>query len=493
MANGEGRILQGKYDLLSQLGAGGMGSVWLARDLMLERKVALKELLKHSNNGPDRAERRTRVLSEARAMARVIHPAIVKIYDVFRDDDDDPWIVMEYIRGRSLAQLIEQGTLDERTVAAIGLPVLDGLRAAHRAGVMHRDVKPANILVADDDSIFLVDFGIAKIAGDPTLTSQSRILGTTEFMAPERLLGHKLTPASDLWSLGVTFFCALEGYSPFVRPSFRNHEAVIASILSNDPPPLEHKGRLADLVLRLLEKDPDRRPGSGEVDAELTLIKDSKHRSGRASEPTTKSAHVVKPEQSRQHGRGAAVPAPSPAPAGAGAGDGRQLVTDPRAGKQAVKLMGMSQENAARQLAGCPPRDAAEILQVMAISEAEAAGAILQMVSLKGAGRTMNYLSADAAASILSTMPITAAARILNSTGARAAGGVIMALPAATATRLLECMEESHAADVLGNVEPATVAALLGNLNDPSRRLLVRLSPSVRTQVLRHMRSRPGQ
>src|SRR5215469_932516 len=125
MANGEGRILQGKYDLLSQLGAGGMGSVWLARDLMLERKVALKELLKHSNNGPDRAERRTRVLSEARAMARVIHPAIVKIYDVFRDDDDDPWIVMEYIRGRSLAQLIEQGTLDERTVAAIGLPVLD--------------------------------------------------------------------------------------------------------------------------------------------------------------------------------------------------------------------------------------------------------------------------------------------------------------------------------------------------------------------------------
>ena len=191
----EPRVLNGRYRLVYKLGGGGMGSVWLAEDTLLERSVALKELVQHAM-ARDLAERRIRVLQEARAMARVRHPAIVPIHDVFFIDDD-PWIVMEYINGRSLHDLIKDRTLDERSIARIGLHVLRGLIAVHRAGVVHRDVKPTNILVADDDSIFLVDVGIARIAGDASLTGQT-IVGTLDFLAPERFKdGYKIGPPAD--------------------------------------------------------------------------------------------------------------------------------------------------------------------------------------------------------------------------------------------------------------------------------------------------------
>ena len=181
----ERRILNDRFRLLVTLGGGGMGSVWLAEDLLLERSVALKELVPH-NGGDDLDARRERALQEARALARVRHPAIVPIHDAFFTDGD-PWIVMEYIEGRSLQSLIESHPLDDATVARIGLHVLRGLVAAHRAGVVHRDVKPDNILVAGDDSIFLVDFGIAKIAGQKSLTRLNNVVGTPEYIAPERL------------------------------------------------------------------------------------------------------------------------------------------------------------------------------------------------------------------------------------------------------------------------------------------------------------------
>ena len=204
-------------------------------------------------------------------MARVRHQAIVPIHDVFFIDDD-PWIVMEYISGRSLHDIIKQQTLDERSIARIGLQVLRGLVAVHRANVVHRDVKPTNILVADDDSIFLVDFGIARIAGDASLTGQS-IVGTLDFLAPERFrAGYTVGPPADIWALGVTFYYALEGYYPFWRDSERGWEATMMAILNEAPRQPTCRGRLADITLRMLEKDPARRADTEDVLAVLEDI-----------------------------------------------------------------------------------------------------------------------------------------------------------------------------------------------------------------------------
>jgi eukaryotic-like serine/threonine-protein kinase len=256
-------LLNERFRLVYKLGAGGMGSVWLAEDQLLERSVALKELIPHAG-ATDLPERRARALQEARAMARVRHQAIVPIHDVFFIDDD-PWIVMEYISGRSLHDIIKQQTLDERSIARIGLQVLRGLVAVHRANVVHRDVKPTNILVADDDSIFLVDFGIARIAGDASLTGQS-IVGTLDFLAPERFrAGYTVGPPADIWALGVTFYYALEGYYPFWRDSERGWEATMMAILKEAPRTPTCRGRLADITLRMLQKDPARRADTEDV------------------------------------------------------------------------------------------------------------------------------------------------------------------------------------------------------------------------------------
>ena len=263
-------MLNGRFRLVYKLGDGGMGSVWLAEDQLLERSVALKELMPHVG-APDLSARRARAVQEARAMARVRHQAIVPIHDVFFIDDD-PWIVMEYISGLSLQDLITRQALDERSIARIGLHVVRGLAAVHRANVVHRDVKPTNILVADDGSIFLVDFGIARIAGDASLTGQA-IVGTLDFLAPERFRsGYTVGPPADIWALGVTFYYALEGYTPFSRASERGWEATMNAILSEAPRKPAGGGRLADITLLMLEKEPARRADADEVLAVLDGI-----------------------------------------------------------------------------------------------------------------------------------------------------------------------------------------------------------------------------
>ncbi len=248
-----------------------MGSVWKAYDTRLERTVAAKELVSARGGGEDLDIRRERVRREALALAKVEHPAIVTIHDlIYEGPGQDPWIVMAYVCGRSLDSIIgDPQPLDERRVAGIGLAALQGLMACHEQDVYHRDVKPANIVLSDDGSVRLVDFGIARIVGKNPLTMDSNVIGTPEFLAPELFTDHQAGPATDLWALGVTLYYALEGRSPFRAETL---PATIAAILSKNPPEPRTRGEVAALVLTMLRKHPAERPDAATVAAVLRRV-----------------------------------------------------------------------------------------------------------------------------------------------------------------------------------------------------------------------------
>lgn len=210
------RLIAGRYRLLSRLGEGGMGTVWRARDETLHREVAVKEVRAPAHlRAGDIARMYSRLEREAWAAARIPDRNVVTVHDVAMDDDR-PWIVMELIRGQSLADLLRaEGPLTPRHAAHIGAEVLSALRAAHAVGVEHRDVKPANVLIAEDGRVVLSDFGIAMVEGSTALTMTGEVVGSPEYLPPERALGRPSGPESDLWSLGVTLYAAVEGISPF--------------------------------------------------------------------------------------------------------------------------------------------------------------------------------------------------------------------------------------------------------------------------------------
>ena len=258
MTKGMARVVASRYQLLRLLGRGGMGAVWHAHDTLLGRDVAIKEIW-HPTAGSAPVDPAdpfiARALREARAAARLRHPGIVTVHDVVTDEGR-PWIVMELINGRSLAQAIQDhGLLSERQTAEIGLHVLDALRAAHREGVAHRDVKPANILL-DTDRVVLTDFGIAAIEDATALTATGQMVGSPAYLAPERINGLPATAAADLWAVGVTLYAAVTGRSPFQRD---DTQATFAAILTSRPTPPAHAGRLWPVIKDLLIKDPARR------------------------------------------------------------------------------------------------------------------------------------------------------------------------------------------------------------------------------------------
>ncbi|MBZ4324216.1 serine/threonine-protein kinase, partial [Streptomyces huiliensis] len=209
-------LLAGRYRLLGRLGSGGMGVVWRAFDEVLGREVAVKEVRapEHLREADVRVLH-ARLVQEARAAARISHRSVITVHDVV-EERGRPWIVMELVRGRSLADVLEaDGLLSPREAARVGSAVLRALRSAHAAGVLHRDVKPANVLLQDDGRVVLTDFGIALVEGTGTLTRTGDVIGSPDYLAPERALGkHPGTP-SDLWSLGATLYAAVEGMSPF--------------------------------------------------------------------------------------------------------------------------------------------------------------------------------------------------------------------------------------------------------------------------------------
>jgi tRNA A-37 threonylcarbamoyl transferase component Bud32 len=292
---GAGRLIAGRYRLIAKLGHGGMGTVWRAKDETVDREVAVKEP-RVPDHLPERERDNAfeRMRREARAAARLDHPAVVDVHDV-AVVDEQPWIVMELVRGRSLGDVLQEGTLGAREAARVGLEVLGALEAAHAAGVLHRDVKPDNVLLGRHDRVVLTDFGIAQIEGETSLTDTGGFVGSPEYIAPERVLGQRPGPASDLWSLGVVLYAATEGVSPFRRS---NTPATLQSVLNATPaPPASAQGPLAEVITGLLEKDPARRPDAARVRALLEAA---------ANPPAPPPTQVVRVDAPRQ-------PAPAPA------------------------------------------------------------------------------------------------------------------------------------------------------------------------------------
>ncbi|MFE7930847.1 serine/threonine-protein kinase [Streptomyces sp. NPDC057456] len=251
------RLLAGRYRLGDVLGRGGMGTVWRAEDETLGRTVAVKELRFPGNIDEDEKRRLiTRTLREAKAIARIRNNSAVTVFDVV-EEDDRPWIVMELVEGKSLAEVIrEDGVLEPKRAAEVGLAILDVLRSAHREGILHRDVKPSNVLIAEDGRVVLTDFGIAQVEGDPSITSTGMLVGAPSYISPERARGHKPGPAADLWSLGGLLYAAVEGSPPYDKGSAI---ATLTAVMTEQLEEPKNAGPLRDVIYGLLTKDPARR------------------------------------------------------------------------------------------------------------------------------------------------------------------------------------------------------------------------------------------
>ncbi|MFH8470496.1 protein kinase [Streptomyces sp. NPDC017991] len=273
--DGTGRLLAGRYRVVAPLGRGGMGVVWRARDEVLGREVAVKELRTYTDaDAPELAGLGLRMQREARAAARVRHPGVIAVHDV-AEIDGRPLIVMELVDGPSLDDVLrERGTIGAREAAGIGAKVMDALAAAHRAGVLHRDVKPGNILLDRSGRVVLTDFGIATMEdpGDGStthLTRSGELVGSLDYLAPERAQGYEPGPASDIWALGATLYAAVEGSSPFRRTSTWS---TLTAIVVEPLPEPRRAGPLGPVLRQLMHKQPESRPEAGRASELLEAV-----------------------------------------------------------------------------------------------------------------------------------------------------------------------------------------------------------------------------
>ncbi|WP_119728773.1 serine/threonine-protein kinase [Thermomonospora amylolytica] len=249
----QGHLLGNRYRLDRVVGRGGMGTVWQAYDTMLDREVAVKEVLLPPGLSPDERDvLYERTFREARASARLNHPSVVTVHDVV-NEGGRPWLVMEFVRARSLQDMIDEGLVPYARAAEIGRQTLEALRHAHGKGILHRDVKPSNVLITAEGRAVLTDFGIAQVEGDSTLTQTGLVMGSPAYIPPERAQGERAVPASDLWSLGATLYAAVEGRSPYERSDAM---ASLAAVLSEPVPPPRNAGPLTDVLMGLLAREP---------------------------------------------------------------------------------------------------------------------------------------------------------------------------------------------------------------------------------------------
>ncbi|MEW2566943.1 serine/threonine-protein kinase [Streptomyces sp. NPDC047070] len=323
--NAPGDMIDGRFELVARLGSGGMGTVWRARDSVLHREVALKAV-RHDAAASEAV--RERVLREARALARVSHPNVVMIHHIV-NDDPHPWLVMELVEGVSLQERLADGPLSPTEAARLGRQVLGALRAADAAGVQHRDVKPANILLRADGSAVLTDFGIAALQGSTALTATGELIGSPEYIAPERIRGNDDDPASDLWSLGLVLYVCVEGVSPLRRGTTL---ATLAAVLDDALPPPVRSGPLAPVLQVLLVRDPAARPDAARLDAMLAQVE-----SGTTPDwalPTTTTPLPPGPTTPPTGALG--VPAGAPGEEPTRVGDDRQSGHEGRGGRAAL-------------------------------------------------------------------------------------------------------------------------------------------------------------
>ncbi|MFI2607017.1 serine/threonine-protein kinase [Kitasatospora sp. NPDC018619] len=319
------RLLAGRYELGERLGRGGMGTVWRAWDRMLDREVAVKELTVNHLPEEDLQILHTRMKREASAAARIKHPGVITVHDVL-EQDGRPWIVMELVDGRSLADVISQdGTLQPRAAAEVGSQVLAALHRGHQLGVLHRDVKPANVLLERGTGrVVLLDFGIAKYEGSTELTRPGDLVGSPDYLAPERAQGERPGPASDLWGLGATLYAAVEGQSPFRRDS---PITTLAAVVDEPLPESRRAGPLGPVLAALMAKDPDERPTADEAARMLAEVQ-AGHTIGLKSVAAVRMPTQSVPVVDRRDARGE--------PAAAEPVEGSEEPTEPKAAATAV-------------------------------------------------------------------------------------------------------------------------------------------------------------
>lgn len=295
-----GRLVAGRYRLVERIGRGGMGTVWRAEDELLGRPVAVKKLHPPQPHLQD-DELETlfeRTRREARSAARISHPNVVVVHDVV-EDEGLPSIVMEYVPATTLGDLLkERGPVGPEEAARIGRGMIAALRAAHAAGVLHRDVKPGNVLLSDTGRVVLTDFGIAQASGTSTLTRTGELIGSIDFLAPERLTGGAPGPEADLWALGATLFQAVEGRSPFRRDTAIETAYAIAT---DEVPAAGRAGALAPVIAGLLVREPERRLSAQETEwmlrglAAETMTASVRREALSYPQPLTGPTSVVRP------------------------------------------------------------------------------------------------------------------------------------------------------------------------------------------------------
>ncbi|MEY9845653.1 tRNA A-37 threonylcarbamoyl transferase component Bud32 [Streptacidiphilus sp. BW17] len=345
-----GRLLAGRYRLTAVLGQGGMGTVWRAEDEFLGRDVAVKEL-RFASDVDDEERRRlvSRTLTEAKAIARIRHNGAVTVYDVV-EEDGRPWIVMELVESRSLSEVIQaDGVLPPQRAAEVALELLGVLAEAHRVGILHRDVKPSNVLMGFDGRVVLTDFGIARVEGDPSVTSTGMLVGAPSYISPERARGGVPGPPADMWSLGATIFAMVEGTPPYDKGSALS---TLTAVMTDPVPPLRHGELLEPVIAGLLRKDPRQRLDASTAQAMLRGVVGEYERRARATTnfaavaPDAPTQVVPEPERTRVQ--------PS-VTSGLGSGLASGLASGKAAGSEAVGAPGPDPASATTQLSGGGP------------------------------------------------------------------------------------------------------------------------------------------
>lgn len=312
VAEPAGRLLKGRYQLTSEIARGGVGTVWRATDLVIKREVAVKELRLPADLS--RSERDTllqRTTREARVAGRLTHPSLVTVLDVV-DEDERPWIVMELVEASTLEEIIQVGgPLPYQRVAEIGLQLIDALQVAHGEGIVHRDVKPENVMISAAGRVVLTDFGLAAWNGESALSSSGRIIGSPAYIPPERAKAGPVGPESDLWSLGATLYAAVEGYPPYDR---KGYIKILRQEPLHEPKEATNAGPLAPVLAGLLRVDPAERLSTENATKMLRIAalapwSPENPEKGTEGSPTSDAAAEADPEEresAREHFRAGA-------------------------------------------------------------------------------------------------------------------------------------------------------------------------------------------